>query len=42
MLAADGPVAQVVSRMAKQMLAVQRIQPEAPLPKPSLSFLADP
>ncbi len=42
MLAPDGPVAQVVSRMAKQMLAAQRIQPDAPLPKPSRRFLADP
>jgi NitT/TauT family transport system substrate-binding protein len=42
MLAADGPVAQVVSRMAKQMLAAQRIQPDVPLPKPSRRFLADP
>ncbi len=42
LLAADGPVALVVSRMAEQMVAVQRIQDEVPLPTINRSFLLDP
>lgn len=42
MLAPQGPVAQVVSRTAEQMVAARRIQPDAPLPKPTRAFLGQP
>lgn len=42
MLAPDGPLARVVARMADQMLTAERIQPDAPLPKPSRAFLVGP
>jgi NitT/TauT family transport system substrate-binding protein len=39
MLAPQGAVARVVTRMADQMVSARRILPEAPLPKPSRVFL---
>ena len=42
MLGPKGPVAQVVSRMADQMVTALRIQSDSPLPKPSRAFLVKP
>ncbi|MCX5939441.1 MAG: hypothetical protein NTX18_00050 [Cyanobium sp. LacPavin_0818_WC50_MAG_67_9] len=39
MLAPQGALARVVTRMADQMVSARRILPEAPLPKPSRAFL---
>lgn len=42
LLAADGPVAGAIGRMADQLKAARRIQPEAPLPRPTTAFLVQP
>ena len=42
LLAADGPVARTIARMAELLRAARRIQPDAPLPKPSAAFLVEP
>jgi NitT/TauT family transport system substrate-binding protein len=42
LLADDGPVAQTIERMAGLLRAARRIQPDAPLPRPTTALLADP
>jgi ABC-type nitrate/sulfonate/bicarbonate transport system substrate-binding protein len=42
LLADDGPVAQTIERMAGLLRAARRIQPAAPLPRPTTALLADP
>lgn len=42
LLAAEGPVASTIERMAELLKAARRIQPEAPLPRPTTAFLVEP
>jgi NitT/TauT family transport system substrate-binding protein len=42
LLAADGPVARTIGRMAELLKAARRIRPDAPLPRPTTAFLVDP
>lgn len=42
LLAEDGPVAQAIARMAALLVNAQRIQPGAPLPRPTTAFLVEP
>ncbi len=42
LLAADGPVARTIARMAELLRGARRIQPDAPLPRPSTAFLVEP
>jgi NitT/TauT family transport system substrate-binding protein len=42
LLAADGPVAETIERMAALMRQERRIRADSPLPQPSTAFLLDP
>lgn len=42
LLAADGPVARTIERMAALLKAARRIEPDAPLPRPTTAFLVEP
>ena len=42
LVAADGPVARTIGRMAELLKAARRIRPDAPLPRPTTAFLVDP
>jgi NitT/TauT family transport system substrate-binding protein len=42
LLAEEGPVAQAIARMATLLVNAQRIQPGAPLPKPTTALLLEP
>ncbi len=42
LLAAGGPVARAIGGMAELLKATRRIQPDAPLPKPTTAFLVEP
>lgn len=42
LLAADGPVARTIERMASLLKAARRIEPDAPLPRPTTAFLVEP
>lgn len=42
LLANDGPVALTIGRMVQLLKAARRIQPDAPLPRPTTAFLVEP
>jgi NitT/TauT family transport system substrate-binding protein len=42
LLEENGPVARAIARMAALLVEAQRIQPDAPLPRPTTSFLVEP
>jgi NitT/TauT family transport system substrate-binding protein len=42
LLAVDGPVARAIDGMAELLRTARRIQPDAPLPRPTAAFLVEP